>query len=535
MQTEQFDYIIVGAGSAGCVLANRLSADGRYRVLLLEAGGKDRNIWIHVPLGYGKTMFNPKLNWMFETEPVPELNGRRVKQPRGRVLGGSSSLNGLLYVRGQREDYDDWKSLGCDGWGYHDVLPYFIRSEDQERGADPWHGTGGPLAVSDFPDDKHPIADAFIASAIAHGIPYNNDFNGDGQEGVGYFQATARDGLRCSTAVGFLRPAMQRGNLVVRTHAHVQRVLFADKRATGIEYQRHDGSLHIARARCEIILSAGALQTPQLLELSGVGHPEVLSRLGVPLVHAAPDVGENLQDHLQARLIYETRDKITVNDDLVSWRRKVGMVLRYITHRRGPLTWLAGIAGGFARTDPSFLRPDIQFHLYPYSSDRADPSLHSFSAFTLTVCKLRPEARGSVHAVSRSPLMPPSIQPNYLNHPADVATMIAAVKLGRSVMAGAPTQRLITDEYSPGRDCRTDDDILAFIREKAFSVYHPVGSCRMGSDATAPVDPQLRVRGIDGLRVADASIMPIIVSGNTNAAAIMIGEKAADLILAKSR
>ncbi|NML32209.1 GMC family oxidoreductase [Paraburkholderia antibiotica] len=531
MQTEQFDYVIVGAGSAGCVLANRLSADGQHRVLLVEAGGKDRNIWIHVPLGYGKTMFNRKLNWMFETEPVPQLNARRVKQPRGRVLGGSSSLNGLLYVRGQREDYDDWQDMGCDGWGYDDVLPYFIRSEDQQRGADPWHGTGGPLAVSDFPDGSHPIADAFIASATAQGIPSNDDFNGERQEGVGYFQATARNGRRCSTAVGFLRPAMRRGNLVVRTNAKVQRVLFAGKRATGIEYRHDDGSVHTALARREVILSAGAIQTPQLLELSGIGQPALLSRLGVPLVHAAPGVGENLQDHLQARLIYNTRDKITVNDDLGSLYRKARMVLRYVASRRGPLTWLAGIAGGFARTDPSLSRPDIQFHLYPYSSDRADPSLHPFSAFTLTVCKLRPEARGSVHATSSDPLAPPSIQPNYLDHPADVATMIAAVKLGRSVIAGTPTQQLVSQEYSPGRDCRSEADILEFIREKAFSVYHPVGSCRMGSDLAAPVDPQLRVRGVDGLRVADASIMPIIVSGNTNAAAIMIGEKAADLIM----
>lgn len=530
MAAEEFDYIIVGAGSAGCVLADRLSADGRYRVLLLEAGGRDRNIWIHVPLGYGKTMFNRDVNWMFESEAVPALNGRKVKQPRGRVLGGTSSINGLLYVRGQREDYDEWRDLGCPGWGYADVLPYFRKSEDQQRGADAWHGAGGPLAVSDFPDATHPIAEAFIAAAMGMGMPRNADFNGGSQEGVGYYQGTVRNGLRCSTATGFLRNARGRGNFEVRTRAPARKIVFEGRRAVGVAYRGADGNA-IARARREVIVSAGAIQSPQLLELSGVGSGTLLARLGVPLVHDSPGVGENLHDHLQSRLIYRTRDKITLNDILQSYPRQAAMVLRYLLARKGPLTWLAAIAGGFVRTDPTLTRPDMQLQLYPYSSDRVDPKLHPFSAFTLTVCKLRPEARGSVHAASPDADVAPAIQPNYFDHPADVATMLAAVKFGRAVVRAPAMQAIVESEYDPGPDCASDEDILAFVRDRAFSVYHPVGSCRMGTDAAAPLDAELRVKGVAGLRVADAAVMPRICSGNTNAAAIMIGEKAADMIL----
>jgi len=530
MATEEFDYIVVGAGSAGCVLADRLSADGRHRVLLLEAGGRDRNIWIHVPLGYGKTMFNRDVNWMFETQEVPALNNRRVKQPRGRVLGGTSSINGLLYVRGQREDYDEWRDLGCSGWSYADLLPYFKRSEDQQRGADPWHGAGGPLAVSDFPDGTHPIAEAFLAAATGMGMPRNPDFNGAVQEGVGYYQGTVRNGLRCSTSTAFLGNAKGRGNLAVRTRAPARRIVFEGKRAVGVTYRGADGIAN-ARARREVILSAGAIQSPQLLEVSGVGSGELLARLGVPLVHDSPGIGENLHDHLQSRLIYRTRDKITLNDVLQSYPRQAGMVLHYLLARKGPLTWLAAIAGGFVRSDSALTRPDIQFQLYPYSSDRVDPKLHPFSAFTLTVCNLRPEARGSVHAISPDFDVAPAIQPNYLDHPADVASMLAAVKLGRAVVHSSAMQAIVESEQTPGPDCKSDQDILAFVRDKAFCVYHPVGSCRMGADAAAPLDAELRVKGVEALRVADASVMPRICSGNTNAAAIMIGEKAADMIL----
>ncbi len=529
--TETFDYVVVGAGSAGCVLANRLTAGGRHSVLLLEAGPRDTNPWIHVPLGYGKTMFDSRINWKFETEPEPGLGGRRVKQPRGRVLGGSSSINGLLYVRGQREDFDGWAALGNPGWSYEEVLPYFRRSEDQVRGADPWHGTGGELGVADI-DAPHPIAEAFIAAAAQQGIPRNADFNGERQEGVGYFQATARKGLRCSAAVAFLRPARGRANLDVRTGAHVLRISFEGRRATGVVY-RQGGVDRTALARREVLVSAGAIQSPQLLELSGVGDAGRLQALGIPVVSDLPAVGENLQDHLQSRLIYRTREKITVNDDLQSLPRKVAMVWKFAFGRRGPLGWLAGIAGGFARTSADLARPDVQFHLYPYSSDRVDPTLHPFSAFTLTVCKLRPLSRGRCHVASADPWAPPSIQPGYLGAVEDLATMIAAVKLGRSV-AGAPAlAALISAEYDPGPACASDADVEAFVRTKAFSVYHPVGTCAMAPDGV--VDPALRVRGVEALRVIDASIMPAIVSGNTNAAAIMIGEKGADLVLADAR
>lgn len=530
MSSDIFDYIIVGAGSAGCVLANRLSANGRHRVLLLEAGGRDRNLWIHVPLGYGKTMFNRDVNWMFETEPVPELNRRVIKQPRGRVLGGSSSINGLVYIRGQREDYDGWRDLGCPGWSYEDVLPYFRKSEEQQRGANEWHGAGGPLAVTDFPDGTHPIAEAFIAAASEFGIPRNDDFNGARQEGVGYCQATARNGLRCSTAVAFLRSAMRRGNLEVRTRSPVQRVIFAGRRATGVEY-RGEGGPATAQARREVILAAGVIKSPQLLELSGVGPGALLTRQGITLVHDSPGVGESLHDHLQARLIYRTRKRVTVNDDLQSLARKAYMVARYISLRRGPLTWLAAIAAAFARTSPALTHPDVQLQLFPYSSERVGPTLHPFSAFTIGACQLRPEARGSVHVVSPDPDAAPAIQPNYLDHPTDVATVIAAVKLARAVAQMPAMQKLIDCEYEPGPACKSDADILAFVRDRGFSVYHPVGSCRMGNDAAAPLDPELRVKGVEGLRVADASVMPRICSGNTNAATIMIAEKAADLVL----
>jgi len=531
MAPEAFDYVIVGAGSAGCVLANRLTADGRHRVLLLEAGPRDSNPWIHIPLGYGKTMFDARINWKFESEPVPGLGGRRVKQPRGRVLGGSSSINGLLYVRGQREDYDGWAASGNPGWSYEEVLPYFRRSEDQVRGADRWHATGGELGVSDL-DAPHPIAEAFIAAGVHQGIPRNDDFNGARQEGVGYFQATARNGLRCSTAVAFLRPARTRPNLVVRTEAHVARVAFDDRRAHGVAY-RHGGADHTALARREVLVASGAIQSPQLLELSGLGDAKRLQSLGIPVVHDLPAVGENLHDHLQARLIYRTREKITVNDDLQSLPRKIAMVWKFAFGRRGPLGWLAGIAGGFTMSSPGLARPDMQFHLYPYSSERVDPSLHAFSAFTLTVCKLRPVSRGSCHVVSADPFAPPAIQPNYLGAPEDLETMIAAVKVGRRVASDPALAALISAEYDPGPACVSDGQIEAFIRAKGFSVYHPVGTCAMAPGGV--VDPALRVRGVEGLRVIDASVMPSIVSGNTNAAAIMIAEKGADLVLRDAR
>jgi choline dehydrogenase len=532
----QYDYIIVGAGSAGCVLANRLTASGKHRVLLLEAGGRDSNPWIHIPLGFGRTMFDKEVNWMFETDAEPGMQGRKIKVPRGRVLGGSSSINGLIYIRGQREDFDDWKNLGNPGWGYDDVLPYFKKSEDQERGADAWHGSGGPLAVSDV-KDTHPLAEAFIAAGIDAGIPRNDDFNGEKQEGVGYFQGTARNGLRCSAAVAYLRPAMKRANLQVITHALTTRVLTEGTRATGVEY-RVDGMLRQASATREVLVCAGAIQSPQLLQLSGIGPGALLQRHGIAVVKDAPGVGRNLHDHLQTRVVWTCNEPITVNDIMMSTWRKAMMGMKFALTRKGPLSWYAGLAGGFARTRPELDRPDVQFHFFPYSADRTDPSLHPFSGFSMSVCKLRPESRGALEIRSNDPTAAPSIRPNFLEREADVATMLDGLKLIRRIGAAPALARWITAERDPGLDCASDTQLVDYVRAKGFTVYHPVGTCKMGdrsNDGEAVVDHELRVHGMSGLRVIDASVMPVVTSGNTNAATIMIAEKAADALLLAGR
>lgn len=530
MQDKAYDYIVIGAGSAGCVMADRLSASGEHSVLVLEAGGKDRNIWVHIPLGFGRTFFNRTVNWMFESEPQSGLDGRRIAQPRGKGLGGSSSINGLLYVRGQREDYDEWRDLGNRGWGYSDVLPMFKRSEDQQRGSNQWHGTGGPLPITDLPE-KHPIAEAFIAAGIRAGIPHNLDFNGERQEGVGPFQATAKRGLRYSSAKAFLRRALRRQNIDLVTHAQVARILFDGLRASGVAYVR-DGKTVQVSAKREVILSAGAIQSPHILQLSGVGPEKLLRQFGVPVVKALPGVGENLQDHVQARFIFETNDKITLNDDMASPFRQIRMGLNYIFRRKGPLGWWAGIAGAFVKTRPELDRPDIQFHLYPFSTDRKDrPALHPYSAFTLTICQLRPYSRGNVRLKSADPLVPPAIAPNYLSDPRDEGVLLAGMKAVRKVVAAQPLAGMIKTEKEPDLSTKSDDEFLAFLRAKAMSVYHPVGTCRMGQDENAVVDDQLRVHGVVGLRVVDASIMPTLISGNTNAPSIMIGEMGAEFVL----
>ena len=529
MTPSEYDYIIVGAGSAGCVLANRLTASGQHRVLLLEAGGRDSNPWIHIPLGFGRTMFNPEVNWMFETDPEPAMQGRKIKVPRGRVLGGSSSINGLIYIRGQREDFDHWKTLGNAGWGYDDVLPYFKKSEDQERGADEWHGSGGPLAVSDV-KDTHPLAEAFIAAGVDAGIPRNNDFNGATQEGVGYFQGTARNGLRCSAAVAYLRPAMKRGNLTVETHALASRVLTEGARATGVVY-RVKGEERQAKAAREVLVCAGAIQSPQLLQLSGIGPGALLQRHGIAVVKDAPGVGRNLHDHLQTRVVWACTEPVTVNDIMLSPWRKLMMGAKFALTRQGPLGWYAGLAGGFARTRPELDRPDVQFHFFPYSADRTDPSLHPFSGFSMSVCKLRPESRGALEIRSNDVTAAPSIRPNLLEREADVATMLDGLKLIRRLGQTSALSKWIATERDPGADCASDTQLVDYVRAKGFTVYHPVGTCKMGNDAEAVVDNELRVHGMAGLRVIDASVMPVVTSGNTNAATIMIAEKAADALL----
>src|SRR5581483_11284938 len=483
--SETFDYIIVGAGSAGCVLANRLTASGRHRVLLMEAGGPDRNIWIHIPLGYGKLFHNPKVNWLYKTEPEPELDNRQIIQPRGKVLGGSSSINGLLYVRGQHEDFDRWRQLGNKGWGFADVLPYFRRAEHQERGDDEWHGRGGPLAVSNV-SEPHPLCEAFIEAAQQAGHPRNDDFNGARQEGAGYFQLTAKNGRRWSTAVGYLKPARRRPNLKVETNTLATRVLLSGRRAVGVEY-RQGGTTKTAHAKAEVIVAGGAFNSPQLLQLSGLGPADLLRSHGIAVIADMPGIGADLQDHLQIRMLYRCTEPITMNDVINNWRHRYRAGLRYILSRKGLLTIGAGYAGAFVRTK------------------------------------------------SNDPAQAPAIQPRYLSSRFDCDTVVAGMKQLRGIMAKPAMRRYIAEERAPGDACASDAELLAYARATGTTVYHPTSTCRMGPDPQAVVDERLRVRGIGALRVIDASIMPTVVSGNTNAAVIMIAEKGADLILEDAR
>lgn len=527
-----FDYIIVGAGSAGCVLANRLSADENNKVLLLEAGTKDINPWIHVPVGYFKTMHNPATDWCYMTEKDEGIDGRQLQWPRGKVLGGSSSLNGLLYVRGQKEDYDRWEELGNKGWGFDKVLPYFKKSEDQERGANHYHGVGGLLKVSDL-RLRRPIADMFIKAAEQIGIPFNKDYNGETQEGVGYFQQTAHNGFRWSTAKGFLRPAKTRSNLSVITKAHTSRILFddsADKpRAIGVEVIEN-GQTKQYHANKEVILSAGAIGSPQVLQLSGVGPQALLERLKIPTIKALEGVGKNLQDHLQIRLVFKTKQN-TLNDELNSYFKKFKVGLQYILSRTGALTLAASQIVIFTKTDPELERPDIQFHFQPLSADKPGDGVHPFSAFTASVCQLRPHSRGYLEITSKDPLQHPAIHPNYLSDERDLKVAVESIKVARRVAEAPALAPEILDEYVPGREYQSDEELLLAARKYSQTIYHPTSTCKMGHDDMAVVDDRLKVHGIDGLRVVDASIMPEIVSGNTNAPTIMIAEKASDMIL----
>ncbi|MCU0969041.1 MAG: choline dehydrogenase [Rubrivivax sp.] len=525
---QGFDYVVVGAGSAGCVLAGRLSEDPRCRVLLLEAGPPDRSPWIHLPIGYGKTMWDPKVNWCFHTDPDPGMNGRRIYWPRGKTLGGSSSINGLIYIRGQREDFDHWAALGNAGWGWDDVLPYFVRAEGNQRGASALHGGDGPLKVSDI-GARHELIEAFIAGAGELGVPRTDDFNGARQEGAGYYQLTTHRGLRCSTAVAYLKPARGRPNLRIECDAQATGLIVEGGRAVGVRY-RSDGRDHEVRCRGEVLLAAGALMSPQLLQLSGIGDPALLQRHGIAVRVPLPGVGENLQDHLQIRLIFECTKPITTNDELNSWLGRVKVGLQWLLARSGPLAVGINQGGCFMRVLPESATPDIQFHVATLSADMAGGQVHPFSGFTLSVCQLRPSSRGHVRIRSADPLEPPEMQPLYLSTDLDRRTAVAAMRAARAVAAAPAMRTYVRREVKPGPGTDGDEALLEFCRDHGATIFHPSGTCRMGRDAMAVVDERLRVHGVQGLRVVDCSVMPTLVSGNTNAAAVMIAEKAVDLI-----
>ena len=528
---DMFDFVIVGAGSAGCVLANRLTADGRHTVLLLEAGGEDRGIWIHIPLGYGRHFTNPQVNWLYETEPEAECRGRKIIAPRGKVIGGSSSINGLLYIRGQAEDFDHWRQLGNAGWSFADVLPYFRKAEDQSRGADEFHDTGGPLCVSDM--ERLPVCDAFIAAAEQCGYRRNPDFNGAAQEGFGYYQLTSRRGRRCSASVGYLKPARRRPNLKVVSQALATRVLFEGRRAIGVEYQQ-DGARRVAHGR-EIILSGGTFNTPQLMQLSGLGPASLLQQHGIPVIADMGGVGADLQDHFHARMVYRCTQPVSVNDLLANKRRGFLAGLNYLLRRRGLLAMGAAYAGGFFRTSEALATPDVQCHIMLFSGDTIAPPLHPFSGISCPLIVLRPESRGTVRIKSADPSAAPAIAPRYLSAAKDRDTMVAGLHALRRILAAPALAPFIEAEHDPGPSCASDDDLLDFARRKGSTVYHPTSTCRMGNDPNAVVDARLNVRGVERLRIIDASVMPALVSGNTNAAVIMIAEKGADMILNEAR
>ena len=528
--TQAFDYIVVGAGSAGCVLAARLSEDPAARVLLLEAGPPDRSIWIHLPIGYGKTMWSPRYNWCFHTDPDPNMNGRRIYWPRGKTLGGSSAINGLIYIRGQHQDYDHWARLGNAGWSHDEALPYFIRSEANQRGANRWHGDSGPLKVSDI-GARHELIEAFIDGAQEIGVARNDDFNGAQQEGAGYYQLTTSKGLRCSTATAYLRPARPRANLTVLCNARALRVLLRGGRARGIEYL-HEGERRTALADSEVLLSAGAIQSPQLLQLSGIGPAALLRQHDIEVVHDAPGVGENLQDHLQIRLSYECAKPVTTNDQLNSWVGQATIGLQWLLRRQGPLAVGINQGGCFMRALSQSATPDIQFHVATLSADMAGGKVHPWSGFTLSICQLRPESRGRIRITSTDPLAVPSMQPNYLATSADRATAIAGIKAAREIAGTSAMSPYIRREIKPGPQVRDDEGLLQFARDNGATIFHPSGTCMMGPphDPLAVLDERLRVRGVMGLRVVDCSAMPTLVSGNTNAPVIMMAEKAVDMI-----
>lgn len=532
----EYDYIIVGAGSAGCALANRLTTNGRHRVLLLEAGGDDRRFWLQVPLGYGRSFYDTSVNWMYQTEAVSGLGGRQSYWPRGKVLGGSSSINAMVYIRGQAEDFNNWHAAGNPGWAWDDVLPIFKRMENHGQGQSEFHGTGGPLHIETSARGIHPIYQKYIKACVEAGLPVNNDFNGKTQEGVGRYHITTKNGQRMSASRAYLWPIRSRQNLFVETNAHVTRILFEGSRASGIEYTKK-GRTFFAKAGKELILSAGAINTPQVLLLSGIGPARDLAALNIPVVHDLPAVGNHLQDHFGVDHTYRSNQP-TLNNDLHSPIGKLWAGMQYLLARRGPLTRNINHAGGFFRTRPQLTRPNMQLYFCPLSYRKAQPGSRpllnpdSFAAFSIGISQCHPSSRGYLRLKSANPSIAPEIQPNYLATDHDQQEMLEAIKFLRR-LASTPTMKaLIQSEIEPGPLVQDDESLLNHAREKGDTVFHPAGTCCMGPDPIANVvDARLRVHGLEGLRIADASIFPSLPSGNTNAAAIMVGEKASDLLL----
>ncbi|NML76477.1 GMC family oxidoreductase [Rhizobium sp. S-51] len=530
---ESFDYIVIGAGTAGCVMANRLAADRTTRVLLLEAGGSDNYHWIHIPVGYLYCINNPRTDWCFSTAKEEGLNGRSLSYPRGKVLGGCSSINGMIYMRGQARDYDQWRQMGCEGWGWDEILPFFRKSEDFYKGADDMHGAGGEWRVEKA-RVRWVVLEAFQQAAREAGIPETADFNRGTNEGSGYFDVNQRSGIRWNTAKAFLRPAVKRGNLTVLTKAHVKRLVIADGAVTGVEVH-HDGVTKRFVARRETVLCAGAIGSPHILELSGIGRGEVLQNAGIEVAKEVRDVGENLQDHLQLRLAFKVTGVPTLNEKASSLIGKASIGLEYLLKRSGPMAMAPSQLGIFTRSGPDKETPDLQYHVQPVTLEKFGEPVHPFPAMTASVCNLRPESRGSVHATAPDFAAQPVIAPRYLSAPADRDVAVRSIRLTRKIASQPSFARYRPEEFKPGPAYETDEDLARAAGDIGTTIFHPVGTCRMGSDDQSVVDPRLRLRALKGLRIADASIMPTITSGNTNSPTIMIAEKAAAMILEDNR